>query len=164
MIQLHIYTFLKKCYFPVWFTVGYWIQFYVLYSRTLLCIHPVCCCCCSVAQLCLTLCDPMACSTPGLCPSPSPEVCPGSCPLHQWCRPAISFSDALFSFCPHSFPASGTFPMSQLFSSDDQNTGASPSASVLPTSIPGWFPLRLTGLISLQSKGTTKCQLKKAGT
>ena len=47
-----------------------------------------------------------------LCPSPSPEVCPSSCPLHQWCHPAISSSDALFSFCPQSFPASGTFPMS----------------------------------------------------
>ena len=49
------------------------------------------------------------------CPSPSPEVCPSSCPLHWWCHPAISSSDAVFSFCPQSFPASGTFPMSQLF-------------------------------------------------
>ena len=50
-----------------------------------------------------------------LCSSPSPEVCPSSCPLHWWCHPAISSSDAVFSFCPQSFPASGTFPMSQLF-------------------------------------------------
>ena len=57
-----------------------------------------------------------------------------------------------FSFCPQSFPPSGTFPMSQLFVSDDQNIGASASASVLPMSIQGWFPLRLTGLISLLSK------------
>ena len=84
------------------------------------------------------------------CPSSSPDVYPGSCPLHHWCHPAISSSDTLFSFCPLSFPASGTFPMSQLFTSDDQNTGA--SALVLPTSIQGWFPLRMTGLILL-SKG-----------
>ena len=58
-----------------------------------------------------------------LCPSPSPEVCPSSCRLHWWCPPASSSSDALFSFCPQSFPASGTFPTSQLFTSGDQNTG-----------------------------------------
>ena len=87
------------------------------------------------------------------CPSPSLEVCPSLCPLHQWCQPAISSSDALFSFCPQSFPESGAFPTSQLFASDDQNTGASASASVLPMSIQGWFPLRLTGLIALLSKG-----------
>ena len=87
------------------------------------------------------------------CPSPSPGVCPSSCPLHRWCHPAISSSDALFSFCPQYFPASGTFPMSQLLASSDQNTGASTSASVLPMSIQDWFPLRLIGLISLLSKG-----------
>ena len=62
------------------------------------------------------------------CPSPSPEIFPSSCPLHQWCHPVISSSDDLFS-CPQSFPALGTFPMSQLFTSDEQNTGASASAS-----------------------------------
>ena len=81
------------------------------------------------------------------CPSLSPGVCPSSCSLQRWCRPAISSSDALFSFCPQSFPALGTFPMNHLFISDDQNTGA--SASVLPVNIRGWSPLRLTGLISL---------------
>ena len=86
-------------------------------------------------------------------PSPSPTVCPSSCSLHQWCHPAISSSDTLLSFCPQSFPASGTFPMSRLFASGDQNTGASASASVLPMRFQGWFPLRLTGLISLLSKG-----------
>ena len=87
------------------------------------------------------------------CPSPSPEVCPTSCPLHPWCHPDISSSDTLF-FYPQSFPASGSFLMSQLFSSDDQNTEASASASVLPISIQGWwFPSRLTCLISLLSKG-----------
>ena len=83
-------------------------------------------------------------------PSPSPGVCPNSCSLYQWCHPAISSSDALF-FCPQSFPESGTFPMSCLFTSDDQNTR--PSASVLPVNIQGWSPLRLTGLISLLFKG-----------
>ena len=86
------------------------------------------------------------------CPSPSPKVCPSSCPWHQWCHPAISSSDALFSFCPQSLLVTGTVPMSQLFTSDDQNTGASALASVLPKSIWGWLPLRLTGLISLLSK------------
>ena len=68
-------------------------------------------------------------------------------------RPAILFSGALFSFHPQSFPASGNFPMSQPFASDDQNTGVSASASVLPMSIQGWCPIKLTGLISLLSKG-----------
>ena len=71
-------------------------------------------------------------------PSPSPGVCPSSWSLLQWCHPAISSSDALFSFCPQSFPASGTFLMSHLFASDDQSTGASASASVLPENIQGW--------------------------
>ena len=88
------------------------------------------------------------------CPSPSSEVCPSSCSLHQWCHPAILSSNTLFSFCFQSFPASGTFPVNQLFISGDQNTGASASASVLQRvfriDIP---PLRLTGLISLLSKG-----------
>ena len=87
-----------------------------------------------------------------LCPSPSLEICTSSYPLHQWYHPAISFSDAFF-FCPQSFPASGTFPMSQFFASDNQITGVSASASVLPMSIQDWFLLRLTGLISLLPKG-----------
>ena len=87
------------------------------------------------------------------CPSPSPGICPSSCSLHQWCHPAVSSSDVLFSFCPQSFLASGTFPMSHLFISDYQNTGASALASVLPGNIQGWSPLRLIGLISLLSKG-----------
>ena len=94
-------------------------------------------------------------SHPVLSDSLSPH-CPSSCPLHQWCHPAISSSDTLLSFCPQSFPASGNFPMSQLFAPDDQNTGASASASVLPMSIQNWYPLRLTGLISLLSKGLSE--------
>ena len=83
--------------------------------------------------------------------SSSPGVCPSSSPLHQWCRPAISSSDTLFSFCPQSFPASGTFLTNHLLESDDQNSEA--SASVLPVNIQGWSSLRLTGLISLLSRG-----------
>ena len=84
--------------------------------------------------------------TPGLqharplCPSPSPRVCPSSCSLHRWCCPAISSSVALFSFCPQSLPASENFPMSHLCTSDDQNTGASASASVLSVNIQGSSP------------------------
>ena len=93
------------------------------------------------------------------CPSPSPGVCPSS--LHQWCHPAILSSNTLFSFCPQSFPVSGTFPMSHLLASGDQNTGASASASVLPVNIQGWYPLRLTGLLSKGLSGvfssTTVC-------
>ena len=87
-------------------------------------------------------------------PSPSPGVCPSSCSLHQWRHPAISSSDTLFSFYPQSFPASGTFPLSHLLVSDNQNPGA--SASVLPVHIQGWSPLKLTGLISLLSKGLSR--------
>ena len=85
-------------------------------------------------------------------PSLCPRVCPSSCSLHQRCHPAISSSDALFSFCPRSFPATGIFPVSHLFASDDQNTRASVSPSVLPVNIQVSSPLRLTGLISLLSK------------
>ena len=87
-----------------------------------------------------------------LCPLPSPGVCPSSCSLHWWCCPAISSSDTLFSFCPQFFPASETFPISHLFALDDQNNGASDSASVLPVNTQGWSPLRLTDLISFLSK------------
>ena len=105
-------------------------------------------CCSSVTQSCLTLCDPMDCNTPGLPVHHQLPVCPSS---RRWCHPANSV--ALFSFCPQSFPPSGSFPMSQLFAAGGQNTGASASASLLPMSIQGWFPLKLTGLISLLSKG-----------
>ena len=88
------------------------------------------------------------------CPSLSPRVCPSSCPVNWWCYPTIPSSAALFSFCPQSFPASGSFPMSRLFASGGQSIGA--SASVLWMHIKGWFPLELTGLISLQSKGLSK--------
>ena len=76
------------------------------------------------------------------------QICPSSCPLHGWCHPPISSFDAPFS-CPQSFPTSGTFPMSLLFASHDQNTGVSTSASVFPMNIQDWFPLGWTSWISL---------------
>ena len=87
------------------------------------------------------------------CPSPSPGACSNSCPLSQWCHPTISFSVALFSSCPQSFPASESFPMSQLFTPGCQSIGTSTSALVLPLNIQDWFLLGLIGLISLLSKG-----------
>ena len=86
------------------------------------------------------------------CPSQSPRVCSNSCPWSWWCHPNNSSSVAPFSSCPQSFPASGSFPMSQLLASGGQSIGASALASVLPMNIQGWFPLWLTGLISLLSK------------
>ena len=79
-----------------------------------------------------------------------------SCPLSQWCHPTILSSVVPFSSHPQSFPASGSFPMSQLFTLDDQSIGVSSSASVLPMNIQGWFSLGSTGLISLLSKGLSR--------
>ena len=87
-------------------------------------------------------------------PSLSPRVWLNSCPLSQWCHPTVSSSVTPFSPCPQSFPASGSFPMIQLFTSGGQSIGA--SASILPVSIQDWFPLRLTDLIFLQSKGLSR--------
>ena len=80
------------------------------------------------------------------CPSLSPRVCSNSCPLSRWGHPIISSSVTPFSSCHQSFPASGSFPMSHLFASNGQSIEA--LASVLPMNIRGWFPLKLTGLIS----------------
>ena len=90
------------------------------------------------------------------CPSPTPGVNSNSCPLSQWCHPTISSSVIPFSSCLQSFPASGSFPMSQFFASGGQSIGASASASVLPMNIQDWFPLGLTGLISLLFKGLSR--------
>ena len=87
---------------------------------------------------------------------PSPRVCSNSCPLSQWCHPTISSSVIPFSSCLKSFPASGSFQMSQIFASGGQSTGDSASASVPVVNIQDWFPLGLTGLISLQSKGLSR--------
>ena len=87
------------------------------------------------------------------CPSPTPGACSNSCPSSQWCHPTISSCVIPFSSCLQSFPESGSFPMSQFFSSGGQSIGVSASASVLPMNIQDWSPLGWTGLISLQSKG-----------
>ena len=88
-----------------------------------------------------------------LCPSPTLGAYSNSCPLSQWCHPTISSSVIPFSSCSQSFPASGSLPMSQLFTSGGQSIGVWVSASVLPMNIHSWFSLGLTDLISLQSKG-----------
>ena len=90
------------------------------------------------------------------CPSTTPKVCSNSCPSSRWCHPTISSSVVPFSSCLQSFPASGSFPMSQYFSSGDQSIRVSASASVLPVNIQGWFPLGLTALITLLSKGLSR--------
>ena len=109
------------------------------------------CCCCSAAKSRSTLCNLVDCCTrlPSLLLSP--RVCSNSYPLSQWYYQTISSSDASFSFCLQYFPASGSSPMSQLFTLGDQSTGA--SAKGPPMNIQGWLPLELTGLISLLSKG-----------
>ena len=89
------------------------------------------------------------------CPSPTPGTCSNSCPSSRWCHPTISSSVIPFSHL-QSFPALGSFPMSQFFASDGQSTGVSAMASVLPMNMQDWFPLGWTGWISLQSKGLSR--------
>ena len=110
------------------------------------CFH----CCGSVAKSCVD------CSTSGFPILHYLQVYSDSYPLKRWCHPTISSSVALFTSCLLSFPGSGSFPMSQFFPSGGQSIGASASASVLPMNIQDWFPLGLTGLISLQSKGLSR--------
>ena len=109
---------------------------------------------CSVAQLCLTLCDPWTAVLQVSLSFTVSQTCSNSCPLSWWCQPAISSSVAPFSSCLQSFPASGSFLMSWLFASGGQSIRA--PASVLPMNIQGWFPLGLTGFISLLSKGLSR--------
>ena len=90
------------------------------------------------------------------CPSPSPGVHPNPHPLSWWCHPTISSSVIPFSSCPQSFPASGSFPMSQFFSSGCQSIGVSASTSVLPINPQDWSPLGWTGWISFQSQGLSR--------
>ena len=100
--------------------------------------------------------------TPGLqhsklpCPSQTPGACSNSCPSSQWCHPTISSSVIPFPSRLQSFPASGSFPMSQFFVSGGQSTGISASASVLPMNIQDWFLSGCTGWIALQSKGLSR--------
>ena len=90
------------------------------------------------------------------CPLPTPRACSNSCPLSLWCHLILSSSVVPFSSCLQSFPASGSFPMSQFFASCGQSISTSASALVLAMNIQNWFPLGLTGLISLQSKGFSR--------
>ena len=90
------------------------------------------------------------------CPSSTPGVYSNSCPLNRWCHPAISSSVVPFSSCPQSLPASGSFPMSQLFPWGGESIGVSALASLLPMNTQDWSPLGWTGWISLQSKGLSR--------
>ena len=111
-------------------------------------------CCYSVPKLCPTLFNLQ--HARFSCPSPTSRACLNSCPSSQWCHPAISASVVSFSSCLQYFPASRSFPVSQLFTSGGQSIEASPSALVLPMNIQDCFPLGLTGLISLLSKGLSR--------
>ena len=90
------------------------------------------------------------------CPSPTPRLHSDSRPSSPWCHPAISSWVVPFSSCPQSFPASGSFQMSQIFASGGRSIGVSASTLVLPMNTPDWFPLGWTGWISLQSKGFSR--------
>ena len=110
----------------------------------------------SVAQSCPTLRPPGLQHTRPPWPSPTHGIYPNSCPLSRWCHPTISSSVVPFSSCPQSFPGSGSFQMSQLFTSGGQSIGVSASTSVLPVNTQDWSPLGWTGWISLQSKGLSR--------
>ena len=114
------------------------------------------CCCFSVTQSCPTLCIPWTAAHQASLSFTISQSCSNSCPLSWCCHPTISSSVVPLSSCLQSFPALGSFPVSQLFASGGQTIGASASASVLPMNIHGSFPLGLTGLISLQSKGLSR--------
>ena len=101
----------------------------------------------SVTQLCPTLRPHESQHSRSPCPSPTPRVHPNPCPLSRWCHPTISSSVVPFSSCPQSFPASGPFPMSQLFTSGGQSIGVSASTSVLQMNTQDWSPLGWTGWI-----------------
>ena len=87
------------------------------------------------------------------CPSPTPGACSNSCPASRWCHPTISSPAIPFSSCLQSFPASGSFPRSEFFTSGGQTIGFSPSGSALSMNIQEWFPFGWTAWISLKSKG-----------
>ena len=122
---------------------------FVIYGWPLFCWGVV------ITKSCLILCDPVNCSTPGSSVLYCFSVCSDLYPLSWWCYLTSSSADP-FSFYLQSFPVTGSFPMSQLFASGGQRTGASASAPVLSMNIHSWFSLGLTGLISLQSKGLSR--------
>ena len=104
----------------------------------------------SSVQLCLT--NELQHARPP-CPTPTPGAYLNSCPLSRWCHPTVSSSVVPFNSCPQSFPASGSFQMSQLFASGGQSIGVSASTSVLPMNTQDWSPLGWTGWVSLQFRG-----------
>ena len=111
----------------------------------------------SVGQSCPTLCDPMNCNMPGLpVHHELPEFTQTQHPSSRWCHPAISSSVVPFSSCSQSLPASGSFPVSQLFTWGGQSTGVSALASFLPKNTQDWSPLEWTGWLSLQSRGLSR--------
>ena len=119
--------------------IGYSFLFIAVFFH---CMYVSLLLCCLVAKLCSTLCNPMDCSTPSF---PLLDYLPEFAQIHvHWISDTISSSVFPLSSCPQSFPATGSFPMSQLISSGGQSIGASASASVLPMKIQGWFPLGLT--------------------
>ena len=120
----------------------------------LFCLTFKSCCCCSVPKLCPTLQHHGLHAAHHASLSTTPGVCSNSCPLSRWCHPIFSSSVVPFSSCLQPLPASGSSPMSQPFAWGGQSIRAATSG--LPMSIQGWFPLGLTGLISLQSKGFSR--------
>ena len=113
-------------------------------------------CCRSITQWCSLFATPWTAADQTPLSITNSQSFSNSYPLSQWCHPTTSSSVVPFSSCPQSFSASGSFLMSQLFASGGQSTGASASAAVLPVNVQDWFPLRLTNLISLQSKGLSR--------
>ena len=167
ILQYKIKTFLKKDSYPLWVSVTHsvnWISYYnhpclltgsvvwkteIPHSAKVLLLLSY-----QVVSDCLWPCGLQ--HTRLLCPSLSLGVCPSSCPLSWWCHPTFSSSVVPFSSCPQPYPASGSFPMSQLFTSDGQSIGASALASVLPVNIQDWFPSGWTCWIFVQSKGFSR--------
>ena len=123
-------------------------------SQNMILISIFLCFCCSVVSDSLQLHGLQHASL--LCPPTSPGVCLNSCPLSRWSYPIILTSAVPFSFCLQFFPISGSFPVNQLFASGGQSIRALASATVLPMNIQGWFPLGLTGMISLWPKGLSR--------
>ena len=123
------------------------------FKKCILYLSHYCACVCSVSQLCLAFFNTMNCSMPGRPVAHHPWILSKFMFIALVIPPTISFSEPLFSLSPQSFPTSETFPMSQLFASNDKNARASASASVLQKSIQSSFPLKLSVLISFLSKG-----------
>ena len=162
---IYSFTALFLKYFRSFCSAGTWSIWYPFCPQ----IHPIYCCQINFPKVSFLFCSSSALlllfshqvlfdfeqHTRLPCPSPSPGVCPSSCPLGQWCHPAISFCVSLF-FCFQSLAASGSVPARQLDASGVQSIGASASASVLPVNTQDWSPFGWIGWISLQSKGLSR--------